>query len=75
MYPIKDGNADGSAGFSSQSVFADGYAQFNNGSGWVGWDPAGYTPNQLTGDLPFYFTVQSQVLPAAPSNLRAIPIP
>lgn len=52
-YPIRDGMAAG-YGFSSATVFADGYAQFNPGTGWVGWTQWGVT-NRSDSDLQFYF--------------------
>lgn len=53
IYAIRDGTG---YGFKPTTVFADGYAQFNSGSGWVGWTMWGET-NRKEGDLQFYFTV------------------
>ena len=39
--------------FPSTTYYNDGYAQFNSGSGWTGWDDWGYS-NQTDGDLQFY---------------------
>jgi hypothetical protein len=50
-FPLRDGT---SFGFSKETVFADGYAQFNTGSGWVGWTMWGQS-NRTDGDLQFYF--------------------
>jgi len=54
-YPVRDGSID--YDFSPETVFADGYAQFNPaGAGWVGWDQWAES-NRLDGDLQFYFTI------------------
>jgi hypothetical protein len=45
-----------SYGYSSTTVFKDGYAQFNNGTGWTGWDSNGHL-NRNDGDLQFFFEV------------------
>jgi len=52
-YPIRKGVAYGFA--PTTTYFNDGYAQFNPGSGWVGWTQWGVT-NRTDGDLQFYFT-------------------
>jgi hypothetical protein len=43
-------------GFSTATVFSDGYAQVstNGGTSWAGWDMWG-TPNLTTSDLQFLF--------------------
>lgn len=43
-----------SKGYKPTTVFADGHAEFNNGSGWVGWDEWGIL-NRTDNDLQFYF--------------------
>jgi hypothetical protein len=43
-------------GFSTATVFNDGYAEFNGGSGWNGWTQWG-TPDLTDSDLQFYFQV------------------
>jgi hypothetical protein len=48
-YPLRDGTR---YGFSSATLFAAGYAQFNTGDGWVGWDMWGES-NRRDGDLQF----------------------
>jgi len=52
-YPVRKGSAYGFA--PATTYFNDGYAQFNPGSGWVGWTQWGAT-NRTDGDLQFYFT-------------------
>jgi hypothetical protein len=37
-FPIRKGNE---FGFSRTLVFSAGYAQFNDGDGWIGWDQWG----------------------------------
>lgn len=51
VFPIRQGSA---YGFSNTSYFGDGYAQFWNGSSWVGWTQWGVT-NRTDADLQFYF--------------------
>jgi len=41
-------------GFKATTIFADGIAQFNDGTGWTGWDMWGQT-NRQDVDLEFYF--------------------
>lgn len=43
-----------SYGFGPRTYFADGSAQYNSGSGWVGFDP-GWSGPSTQGDLQFYF--------------------
>ncbi len=43
-----------SCGYRATTFFADGYAEFNNGTGWQGWDLWGL-PNQTDTDLQFFF--------------------
>jgi len=43
-----------SSGYKPTTYFSDGHAQFNNGSGWVGWDQWGMA-NRTDNDLQFYF--------------------
>lgn len=50
-YPLQKGN---SYGFNTATYFPDGYAQFNPGTGWVGWSAWGVN-NRTDGDLQFYF--------------------
>jgi len=52
-YPMRKGS---DKGFKSTTLFTDGYAQFNPGTGWTGWDQWGQ-PNRLDSDLQFYFDV------------------
>ena len=65
IYPIRDGNKG--YGFSAESVFADGSAQFTTGSSWVGWTYWG-AGNRNEGDLQFYFTIPSAVNAKIPHN-------
>lgn len=44
-------------GFPASTYFADGYAQFNSGSGWLGWDLFAVA-NRTDCDLQFYFVTQ-----------------
>jgi hypothetical protein len=50
-YPMEKGTA---YGFDKLTYFPDGYAQFNPGTGWVGWSVWGVN-NRTDGDLQFYF--------------------
>jgi hypothetical protein len=50
-YPVQKGTA---YGFDKATYFSDGYAQFNSGTGWVGWSVWGVN-NRTDGDLQFYF--------------------
>lgn len=50
-YPVQKGTA---YGFDKLTYFSDGYAQFNSGTGWVGWSVWGVN-NRTDGDLQFYF--------------------
>lgn len=43
-----------SYGFDKLTYFPDGYAQFNPGTGWVGWTVWGVS-NRIDSDLQFYF--------------------
>ena len=52
-FPMRKGS---DKGFKSTTVFTDGYAQFNPGTGWTGWDQWGQ-PNRKDGDLEFFFEV------------------
>lgn len=52
-FPMRKGSKES---FSTTTYFPDGYAQFKNGSSWVGWTEWGQT-NRTDGDLQFYFTV------------------
>lgn len=52
-FPMRKGSDQG---FQPATVFTDGYAQFNPGSGWTGWDQWGQV-NRTDGDLQFYFVV------------------
>jgi hypothetical protein len=57
-----EGAQDGAAagyGFAPATVFSDGWANYNTGSGWtVGWDTWGASPpNDKSQDLAFYFTL------------------
>ena len=71
-YPMAKGSG---YKFTSNAHFPDGYAQFNDGTGWVGWDMWGVT-NKTNSDLEFYFTtvpVSSDTTPptvsiTAPAN-------
>lgn len=42
------------SGYSPATYFTDGYAQFNGGAGWAGWDLFA-VPNRRDCDLQFYF--------------------
>ena len=42
------------SGYSPATYFTDGYAQFNSGAGWVGWDLFA-VPHRTDCDLQFYF--------------------
>jgi hypothetical protein len=44
-------------GFPASTYFADGYAQFNSGTGWLGWDLFAVA-NRTDCDLQFYFVTQ-----------------
>lgn len=52
-FPMRKGSKES---FSGSTFFPDGYAQFKNGSEWVGWTQWGQT-NRTDGDLQFFFTV------------------
>jgi hypothetical protein len=52
-FPIRKGT---SYGFDRTTVFQAGYAQFNDGSGWVGWDQWG-GHDERTSDLQFALDV------------------
>lgn len=65
VFPIRRGST---YGFSALTYFSDGVAQFNPGSGWVGWDDAGVN-NRQEQDLQFYFAIGQPSQPAPPSNL------
>ena len=45
-----------SYGFDRTTIFDSGYAQFNDGSGWVGWDQWG-GHDERTSDLQFALDV------------------
>ena len=53
-----------SYGYSSTTVFKDGYAQFNSGNGWTGWESNGH-PNRTDGDLQFFCQATSETDPLA----------
>jgi hypothetical protein len=52
-FPLRKGNE---FGFSPGLMFSRGYAQFNDGSGWVGWDQWG-AHDRRTSDLQFALDV------------------
>jgi hypothetical protein len=52
-FPIRKGNE---FGFSRGLIYSKGYAQFNDGSGWVGWDQWG-GHDRRTSDLQFALDV------------------
>jgi hypothetical protein len=52
-FPVRKGI---SYGFDRTTVFGSGYAQFNDGSGWVGWDQWG-GHDERTSDLQFALDV------------------
>ncbi len=52
VYVIRKGAA---FGFDPGTFFADGYAQYNAGTGWAGFDQPGGRTNLSLGDLQFYF--------------------
>jgi hypothetical protein len=58
---------DGTNIFTSNTRFADGYSQFNTGSGWTGWDMWGQS-NLTNGDLMFYFSLASSGTPTLMVN-------
>jgi hypothetical protein len=53
---IRDGAAGG-YGFATSTVFSDGYAQYNSGSGWNNWDTWGTPRTPGDEDMEFYFQV------------------
>jgi hypothetical protein len=53
VFPVREGAA---YGFSPTTFFGDGYAQFKEGSTWVGWTQWG-VKNRTDGDLQFYFAI------------------
>jgi len=57
-----------SYGFTTASYFADGYAQYNNGTGWSGWSTSDGQINRTTGDLQLYFSRS----PMPPTNFQAV---
>ena len=57
-YPMRKGSDQG---FKATTVFPDGHAEFNPGTGWVGWTQWGVA-NRSDSDLQFYFQeVQSSM--------------
>jgi hypothetical protein len=70
VFPMRQGWA---YGFSPRTYFADGLAEYNAGSGWVGWDAWG-VPNRREQNLQFYFAtaapVPDEAQPAPPSGLQ-----
>jgi hypothetical protein len=53
--PVRDGAAAG-PGFSPQTVFADGYAQYTtDGASWTNWDTWGTPQTPGDQDLELYF--------------------
>jgi hypothetical protein len=69
VFPIRQGKG---YGFSPRTYFSDGMAQYNSGSGWVGWDAWG-SPNRREQNLQFYFsttaTAANGARPAPPTGL------
>ena len=59
-FPIRKGT---DKGFSGATLFADGHAEFNDGSGWTGWEQWG-KKGLTNSDLQFYFAC----VPVAPSG-------
>jgi hypothetical protein len=55
-YPLRDGTA---FGFSSSTVFPSGYAEYDAGEGWGGWDMWGES-NRRDGDLQFALLLSSR---------------
>jgi hypothetical protein len=55
-FPIRKGTG---FGFDPRTYFDGGYAQFNDGSGWVGWDQWG-EHDRREGDLQFAIDVDSR---------------
>ena len=53
LFAIRKGSSSNVA-YSSTTYFDDGYAQFNDGSGWTGWDQWG-SYDRRDGDLQFAF--------------------
>jgi hypothetical protein len=51
IFPIRQGS---SYKFDPRTYFSDGYAQYNNGTGWRGWYVRG-TDDCRDGDLQYYF--------------------
>jgi hypothetical protein len=70
VFPIRHGSA---YGFSPRTYFSDGVAEYDSGSGWVGWDAWGVS-NRREQNLQFYFatiTSASDVSrPAPPTGLQ-----
>jgi hypothetical protein len=58
MHTVRDGASSG-YGWNPQTVFSDGYANYNTGSGWTtGWDTWGSLAQDQ--DLQFFFTLGGQ---------------
>ena len=51
-FPMRKGT---DKGFSAATLFGDGHAEFNDGSGWAGWEQWG-KKGLTNSDLQFYFT-------------------
>jgi hypothetical protein len=71
VFPMRQGS---SYGFSPRTYFSDGVAEYNSGSGWVGWDAWG-VPNRREQNLQFYFAtpaapVPDEGRPAPPTTLQ-----
>jgi hypothetical protein len=65
-------------GFDKQTVFVDGYAQFdrddgNGWQGWYGWSSEG-APHQRNGDLQFYFFSAQVGLPPSSTSGAFLPM-
>jgi hypothetical protein len=52
-FPMRKGT---DKGFSESTLFADGHAEFDPGTGWRGWEQWGVA-NRPDADLQFYFTL------------------
>jgi hypothetical protein len=70
LFPIREG---ASYNFDASTFFLDGHAQLstNGGSCWSYWPDVSHNPS-TEGDLQFFFTLNQQAAPAAPTGLVVI---
>ncbi len=70
VFPMRQGSA---YGFSPRTYFSDGVAEYDSGTGWVGWDAWGVA-NRHEQNLQFYFVLDAPLTgpsrPAAPTSLQ-----